>query len=1016
MVGQTIAHYKILEELGGGGMGVVYRAEDLNLQRTVALKFLPSSVTRDPQLKKRFAREAQAASALDHPNICTIYEIHETQAGQIFIAMAFYKGETLEKKVARGLLDISEAVQIALQLAYGLAEAHSRGVIHRDIKPANIMVTANGRVKILDFGLAKLEGESTLTQPGNRMGTLSYMSPEQIEGTAVDHRADLWAAGVVLYELLTGQRPFHGEYEAALVYSILNDPPEPIRSKRPELPARLAAVVHRMIARNPDERYQSADEFIEALQIVTKSRDLTGPAAPTTVGKYEIFEKLGTGGMGEIYRARDPLIGREVAIKIIREQALKTPELKQRLYKEAQAAGRLSHENIAVVHDVDEQDGAPFIVMELLTGANLHTLIRSNADLSLAQKLDIATQICRGLQYAHSHEVVHRDIKPANIIVLENGRVKITDFGVAQVKSETGSLTHSSIGTPSYMSPEQIRGAPVDHRTDIFSFGVLLYELLTSQNPFSGDRVTTVIYKILETDPEPINLKEVDLSANLQQILERCLRKDPRERYSDVEALLQDLNALGLHSPQTLTASLPANDPVSSDRTQISNFLFHPAFQKTRLRIGFLLVVVTAFIGYLTFNHANRLSPLNELFSSQTQMSVLKQQSADVQNSAAVNNLPEQNPGKQQQTSAEQSAEDSVSAAAAQPSSPPNDQRKVLQTSADNQRKQMLAHKSAAQRAGAPAAAPQRYKKAQAREHSGSSAYQLATPNGYYTAQTAFLEASQLYQQARQAALNRPIAETAKEAMQQARALVAKGEIPPGLVTAFDQAETLSQQALNQFEQETFADAAQAFENAEQLYRKLSSALQESAALTANQKAAAEQARSNMRAAKDTVPKASQQYSSYKKALLLERKAAQLFDQKRFEEAAKQFKSAAKGFLTAAQQSTFREQTEQALQTLIRRYEKALEQKNIDQLEQLLPPLTSQERQMWLTFFHTARAIQVSIQPVNLEIGSTRANVVLQVELNYLDNKNRSQTQSYSTSWILQPAKNTWKISDTGKP
>ncbi|MGH7596055.1 MAG: serine/threonine protein kinase, partial [bacterium] len=236
MIGQTISHYKILEKLGEGGMGVVYKAQDTKLNRTVALKFLPLEFTSDSDAVNRFINEAQAASALDHANICTIYEIDETEDGRMFICMAYYDGETLRKKVASVQLSVNSAIDMAKQIAAGLQRAHEAGIVHRDIKPENLIITTRGEVKIIDFGIAKLAGQSRLTKTGSALGTMMYMSPEQLQGQAVDHRGDIWALRVVFYEMLAGQSPFRGEYEAAMVYSILNEDPRPVTDLRPGVP------------------------------------------------------------------------------------------------------------------------------------------------------------------------------------------------------------------------------------------------------------------------------------------------------------------------------------------------------------------------------------------------------------------------------------------------------------------------------------------------------------------------------------------------------------------------------------------------------------------------------------------------------------------------------------------------------------------------------------------------------------------------------------------------------------
>ncbi len=269
MVGEIISHYRITEKLGEGGMGVVYKAEDTQLKRFVALKFLPANLTQEEDANERFIREARAASALDHPNICTIHAIEQTDKAETFICMAYYDGETLNDKIRRRPLPIEEVIDIANQIANGLARAHEAGIIHRDIKPGNIIVTNRGEVKILDFGLAKLVGQ-TFTKSGSTLGTVAYMSPEQVHGGTVDERTDIWALGVVLYELLTGEFPFKGEYEPAIQYAILHLEPEPITGLRTGVPMELDRVVSKALAKNPNERYQHVDEMLVDLKSVGK--------------------------------------------------------------------------------------------------------------------------------------------------------------------------------------------------------------------------------------------------------------------------------------------------------------------------------------------------------------------------------------------------------------------------------------------------------------------------------------------------------------------------------------------------------------------------------------------------------------------------------------------------------------------------------------------------------------------------------------------------------------------------
>ncbi len=271
MIGQTISHYRILEKLGEGGMGIVYRAEDLKLKRDVAIKFLPKSISDQSEERERFTLEAQAASALNHPNVATIYEIDEAK-GESFIVMEYVEGETLRDKKTG--LTIKQLVDIGVQIAEGIAAAHDRGIVHRDIKADNIMIRKDGRVQVMDFGLAKLRGVSRLTRAGSTVGTMAYMSPEQVQGMETDHRTDIFSLGVVLYEILTGQLPFKGEHDAALMYEVLNVDPTPPSTLRREIEPELDRIVMRCLEKEREERYQSVKDV--AVDLKRFKRDSEG--------------------------------------------------------------------------------------------------------------------------------------------------------------------------------------------------------------------------------------------------------------------------------------------------------------------------------------------------------------------------------------------------------------------------------------------------------------------------------------------------------------------------------------------------------------------------------------------------------------------------------------------------------------------------------------------------------------------------------------------------------------------
>ncbi|MFC1502308.1 protein kinase [bacterium] len=287
MIGKTITHYKILEKLGEGGMGVVYKAHDTKLDRDVALKFLPSQLTRSDTDKARFLQEAKAAAALNHNNVCTIHEIHD-EGENPFIVMEYVEGDTLRARIKDQGSRIKQTIDIAVQIAEALKAAHKKNIVHRDVKSENIMVTETGQVKVMDFGLAKLRGSVKLTKSSSTLGTMAYMSPEHLQGKDVDGRTDIFSFGVVLYEMLAGRLPFKGEYDSAMMYSILNEEPEPIQKHRPDLSSELLHVLNRALEKDPEERYQTVNDMLIDLKRIKKSTETVSrpvPASPVPEAK-----------------------------------------------------------------------------------------------------------------------------------------------------------------------------------------------------------------------------------------------------------------------------------------------------------------------------------------------------------------------------------------------------------------------------------------------------------------------------------------------------------------------------------------------------------------------------------------------------------------------------------------------------------------------------------------------------------------------------------------------------------
>ncbi|GEM_PF-706382 len=592
MIGQTISHFKIVDELGEGGMGAVYKARDLKLDRSVALKLLPPHLCSDEETRKRFIREAKAASALEHPNICTIYEIGELDDGRLYMAMAYYEGETLEERLKESSLVIGEAVDIAAQVASGLARAHELGIFHRDIKPANIMITDDGHIKILDFGVAKLTGQTVLTIAGSAIGTAGYMSPEQINGQEVDARSDIFSLGVIFYQMLTGEHPFGAEHEAAIIYRIMNEDPLPLKEYLKDLPESVQALVDRALEKNRENRLPSMKEFaaelkntlqvrahFPAVERASRATEVKVASAGEVIGPYRLRERVGLGGMGEVWSAdQEKPFHRKVALKILKA-GMDTREVMARFEAERQALALMDHPYIAKVYDAGSTPtGRPFFVMEFVKGVSI-TEYCDRHKLATRERLELFMKLCDGVQHAHQKAVIHRDLKPSNVIISDiDGRPvpKIIDFGVAkataQPLTERTMFTHMGqlIGTPEYMSPEQaeLTGEDVDTRTDVYSLGVILYELLAGALPFDSKELREAGFegirrKIREVDPpkpstrvttlaqmpetakvklhmDPQTLSS-QLRGDLDWIIMKALDKDRNRRYASAADLAADI-------------------------------------------------------------------------------------------------------------------------------------------------------------------------------------------------------------------------------------------------------------------------------------------------------------------------------------------------------------------------------------------------------------------------------------------------------------------------------------------
>jgi serine/threonine protein kinase len=600
LVGQTVdGKYRLDKLLGAGGMGAVYKARDLTQERDVAIKILHPDIGGDPSISKRFDREAQSASRLDHPNCVRVSEFGTTSAGIKYLVMELLEGEELYARLGKPWPP--DAVLYVLeQVLAGLEHAHSCGIVHRDLKPENVFVThdaeGNEVAKIVDFGIAKLldaDGATeVLTRAGMVFGTPRYMSPEQAAGGKVDERSDLYAVGVLAHEMLSGKPPFESEDLAAILRMQIMAPPPPLPASVPPL---VVAFVASLLEKSRHERPASAavaretvHELRKQLQRSTVAQtaqpnlslygatgahgaanpDAPIPSKPEAMigyrvaGRFTLEALLGAGGMGAVFRARDGQTGQLVAVKLLHAAMAGDEELAARFQREAETASELEHPNIVPVFSHGTTPGtggpAPYLVMPLLEGVELRDLIKG--PMEPARAVALMTQLFSALEHAHAHGIVHRDLKPENVFVIreQNGAetIQLVDFGLAKV-AEGGesrrALTQFGqvFGTPAYMSPEQCMGETVDARTDLYAAGAMLYELLGGLPLFETDDPVTLLTLQLTAAPPPLPQY---VPPSLRAVVDGLLVKDRNKRIPDAGTAARMLGqALGSTMPMHAT-------------------------------------------------------------------------------------------------------------------------------------------------------------------------------------------------------------------------------------------------------------------------------------------------------------------------------------------------------------------------------------------------------------------------------------------------------------------------------
>lgn len=572
--------YRIVRKLGQGSMGAVYLAQHTLMIEPQALKFLSSELSRDKAFTDRFLREVRTLRQVRHKNVVDAGNIEPAEDGTLFFPMEFVDGPDLRSflRNAPQPFDVALALCITRGIAEGLGAAHSKGMVHRDIKPENVLMARDGEKwvpKIVDFGIVATRELSQHTQTGSLLLTPFYAAPEQWIGTRaseLDGRTDFYALGGVFFEMLTGEKVFNAENYPAWAQQHMNAEPRTPSSLRSELQHwhGLDGLVLRLMSKQREQRPKDVAELLTQLDAIKYVPPLSldpvsepgipviaGPKegedaarrapSPTLrqIGRYQLLNVIGQGGMGIVYRAVDSSMDRIVAIKMLHGAFAEDKDLLARFHREVRSTANLQHKNIVTVFTLDDFQGFPYMVMEYLEGSSMAEMISSRKPLHLVEKIGLVCQVCEGLQYAHERKVIHRDIKPGNILVLKDGVAKIVDFGIARAgKSETLTHTGQIIGSIYYMSPEQIGSGTVDGRSDIYSAGVTLYQFLTGEYPFKGEDTAGTFFKILNEPVPSIRKLLPEVPEALDAILAKSMAKNVEERYQTAEEFGYDLSRL----------------------------------------------------------------------------------------------------------------------------------------------------------------------------------------------------------------------------------------------------------------------------------------------------------------------------------------------------------------------------------------------------------------------------------------------------------------------------------------
>jgi serine/threonine protein kinase len=579
MIGKVIRDtYRIYDEIGQGSVATVYLAKDLERNRMVALKIIHPELAKESPFARRFQREAKLLTKLDSPHIIRVLD-YGSYEGVDFIALEYMEGRTLSAILEEeGALEVEWALSLARQVAQGLAHADQAGVVHRDIRPANIMVAPSGLAKIMDLGLARGADLSRLTATGV-LGSPHYLSPEQAEGKEVDIRSDIYSLGVTLFEMLTGQRPYEADSTVDIVLKHLQEPVLSLREFNEEIPGEVDELVKRCLAKAPEERFQTPGELIEAIDGALRgSEGKTPPGMEAalvgqTLGQYRLVDRIGRGGMATVYKAYQPSLDRYVAVKVLPTYLAHDPDFATRFRREARAIAKLNHPRILPVHDFGQEGELSYIVMRYVEGGTLKKIL--GQPLALDRVVDIIVQVGDALDYAHQQGIIHRDVKPANVLLDRGKWALLSDFGLAKMAAASVQLTKTGVGlgTPAYMSPEQAQGKPVDAQSDIYSLGIMLFEMLTGQVPFDADTPLAVLIKHL-TAPLPLPRKvNPDIPEPVERVILKAVAKAPEDRYQRVSEMVEALKRAAMEKGPPEKEGIPKNSIAAVEEEELETLI-----------------------------------------------------------------------------------------------------------------------------------------------------------------------------------------------------------------------------------------------------------------------------------------------------------------------------------------------------------------------------------------------------------------------------------------------------------